>query len=515
MIEENKNKSIFKEWLEKLQQESWQLELLISGFAIFGIYAARTAITDLDFKISNDFEGDFKFVGIMFYFILKTGWLIFFINLLIHVLLRGLWIGAIGLRYVSEEIDYDALRYSTVMTEYLKKKVGSYDDFIERLEKICSVLFAFTFLLFMLFLSLMLFFIQFLLIVNIRTFIFGDDTTTVSILGVFGLLYFALGVLVFIDLVTLGGLKKVKDKTVSKIYFFIYRFFSAATLSFLYRPLLYNFIDNAYTKKLFYISIPYIFLVIGGYTMFENVTNPYQPDRLEKLYSGTLIDDDYYDDLRNIRLAEYPNEERKINKEKLRWISLENFNVNSSISSVFIKVDKGMSDIVALDSTLTPYKKSGISFRWFDSNILEDKSIESLKNQKEKTIKSLFDRKKEIKAKTYYPNKDIKLDSLEKYIQQLQIEFNNKIQTKEIEKVHKVINSYTNQIGFYIDNVKLDLDQCYFFTHPHYNEQGFKCFFNTDSLASGIHQVKVTKKIIQNKTKKIQLDSIILPIIKH
>ena len=45
IMENNKDhKNIFKEWLEKLQQESWQLELLISGFAIVGIFAARTTI---------------------------------------------------------------------------------------------------------------------------------------------------------------------------------------------------------------------------------------------------------------------------------------------------------------------------------------------------------------------------------------------------------------------------------------------------------------------------------------
>jgi hypothetical protein len=43
------NKNIFKQWLEKLQQESWQLELLISGFALFGIYSVRTLITYLEF----------------------------------------------------------------------------------------------------------------------------------------------------------------------------------------------------------------------------------------------------------------------------------------------------------------------------------------------------------------------------------------------------------------------------------------------------------------------------------
>ena len=38
--------------LEKLQEESWQLELLISGFAIFLVASSWTLITDLLLKVS-------------------------------------------------------------------------------------------------------------------------------------------------------------------------------------------------------------------------------------------------------------------------------------------------------------------------------------------------------------------------------------------------------------------------------------------------------------------------------
>ena len=71
------------------------------------------------------------------------------------------WIGAIGLRYISSEIEYDELNYSEVFTKYLRRKVGVYDDFIERLERICSVLFSYTFLLFLFFLSTLCYFFGF------------------------------------------------------------------------------------------------------------------------------------------------------------------------------------------------------------------------------------------------------------------------------------------------------------------------------------------------------------------
>ena len=154
------NKSFFSEWLEKLQQESWQLELLISGLALFGIYESQDLLIELRMYVQSNSEGMTKVSQNFFIGILGVGWKIFFINLLIHVILRGLWIGAIGLRYVSQDIDYEALNYSEYFTQMLKNRVGAFDDFIEKLEKICSVLFAYTFLLFLLFFSLSFFFFQ-------------------------------------------------------------------------------------------------------------------------------------------------------------------------------------------------------------------------------------------------------------------------------------------------------------------------------------------------------------------
>jgi hypothetical protein len=229
----------------------------------------------------------------MLTYVFKTGWLIFFINLIVHVILRGLWIGTIGLRYVSSEIDYDNMKYADRFTNFLKYKVGSYDNFIERLEKFCSVLFAFTFLLFLFCFSLCIFMIELIFLVVLFEKLFPNSQDAIAVGGLLALFFLLLGVIVFIDLISLGALKKIKDKRVSAVYFYIYRFISFITLSFLYRPLLYNFIDNSYTRKLFYFSVPYIFIVMGGYNLLENNPNPYLPDQ-KMLQSKGLTINDYY-----------------------------------------------------------------------------------------------------------------------------------------------------------------------------------------------------------------------------
>ena len=208
---EKDNKNIFTEWLEKLQQESWQLELLISGFALFGIWESRDILESFTnfLAVNNPVKSDASNVLIVVTQMLKAAWLVFFTNLLIHVIMRGLWIGAIGLRYVSGEIDYDKLKYSESFNKYFKKRVGGFDDYIERLEKICSSIFAYTFLLFFIFLSLAFFIIFWILLAAILSYLFNSDESSFSAISigintVFGFLAF----FVFIDFITLGLFKK-------------------------------------------------------------------------------------------------------------------------------------------------------------------------------------------------------------------------------------------------------------------------------------------------------------------
>ena len=246
-MEENQNKNLLKKLLDRLQEDSWQLELLVSGFTIFGLFYALAPVKDA-FGTAV-YNGDiFKDL----YQIVYIAILILIFNLIVHVILRSIWIGALGLRYISGEVEIDNLNYGERFTNYLHKKVSSFDDYIEKLEKLCSIIFAISFLL--------IFYVAATFLILIIVNIIGslnpnNESIILTIFQYSILILLAIGaVLTFFDYLTQGLLKK--NKWVASIYFPFYRVFSLITLSFLYRPLYYNLIDNKFGRRISFMLLP-------------------------------------------------------------------------------------------------------------------------------------------------------------------------------------------------------------------------------------------------------------------
>jgi hypothetical protein len=283
--------SVFKDLLDKLQQESWQLELLISGFAIFGLFSATDYI-----EINHDIaKNESRLAETFLWFAAKVSCWILISNLLIHVVLRGLWIGALGLRYVSGDIDYNQLKYSPKFTNFLQKRIGSFDKYIATLENYCSVLFAISFLFIFYFLACL--FSLLALLAVVFTFLETDLNGTWKKVSVFvgiALILFVLfgSFLTFVDFISQGFLKK--KKWISKIYFPIYKVFSFITLSFLYRPLVYNFLDNRFGKRLSFILIP-VYISIVFLTTFTYKKSNYLKKDISS--SEVYANPNNYDDL--------------------------------------------------------------------------------------------------------------------------------------------------------------------------------------------------------------------------
>ena len=260
-------KNALSEWLEKLQQESWQLELLISGFLILSLFQAKVGLFNLLYDV-QEAEGLYAFPLLLLMYALVLSWYIFTFNLIFHVLIRGLWIGAIGLRYVSGDIDYDKLDYSKRFNDFYRKRVKSFDDYIEKLESLDSVLFAYTFLLFFMIFSFAVLIALLVVFIMIYASLFSDGGLSNNGISINGglaavflvpIMLFLLfgGILMLIDFIFLGALKKIRNKIFSKAFFFVFRVFSFLSLSFIWRPLLLNFLDTKYTRRLFLLALPY------------------------------------------------------------------------------------------------------------------------------------------------------------------------------------------------------------------------------------------------------------------
>jgi len=264
----------FKKLLDSLQQQSWELELIISGFAIFGLFTAYEPLKIGAENAQND-QQIYQFVLLVVAFIACS---ILLFNLLLHVILRGLWIGALGLRYVSGDIEFDKLKYHSRFKNYLKKKIVSFDRYIANLENYCSVLFAISFLLVFHVLAITLIILSIALVAN---FVIDNDELPNWVsngIGVPLVIFIVFGMFfTFFDFITQGLLKR--NKWVSKFYFPFYWVFSFLTLSFLYRPLVYNFLDNKFGKRIIFLLTPiYILILVLSGLEYRN-SNYLEKDR--------------------------------------------------------------------------------------------------------------------------------------------------------------------------------------------------------------------------------------------
>ncbi|MCO6479817.1 MAG: hypothetical protein J5I94_24480, partial [Phaeodactylibacter sp.] len=206
-----------------------------------------------------------------------------------------------GLRSVSDDIDFEALRFTPRFDRFLQKHVGSFDRYIERLEKICSVLFAFTFLIIFMLLAVA----GVIALVALVNLIFLEwlGLRNHVLPKIFAVLLLGGGLLYFIDFVTLGFLKRIR--WLSFLYYPIYRFFSIVTFARLYRPLYYNLIDNRFGRGVGFLLVPYIVVLLVGSSL-KFVAGAYFPlpppghtmSDGDFLPPHTRLDDSFYDDRR-------------------------------------------------------------------------------------------------------------------------------------------------------------------------------------------------------------------------
>jgi len=294
-------------WLAYLYRESWQQELLIIGITLFLLFQVPKGIDHLHDIIIQVYYTHDLIVASLFIalFTLKASSYVLIFNLLTDLFLRGVWIGLIGLSSAFPEgIRENKFHYHESMKRVVFGKMVPPKRSIIKLDKVCSIIFSFTFLIIFYIFSLSLFI--FLLLMMVFGIQYTDGHWSLFFFIALVVVYVVAALLYFLDFVLFGGLRRFK--WTAKPFRYIYLFFSYVTLSFFYKNIYYTLVSNI--KKRYLIPVLAFYLIVSA-SLVGNLNH------IIERGGATSIKPIFYDNLREkdvlIEVASIPADQIKGN----------------------------------------------------------------------------------------------------------------------------------------------------------------------------------------------------------
>lgn len=144
-------------WFEHLEAESWSAELIISGAAVYGSLQLPWMLSKMvNFSLLN-FSDDILSILYLFYTYLTFSITILIVNFVLHFILRSLWVSLIGLSSVFPHgVNEESESYSKSYLQQLKADFGNLRAYTEKIDRTCSIMFAFSFSVALIFTSIAL-----------------------------------------------------------------------------------------------------------------------------------------------------------------------------------------------------------------------------------------------------------------------------------------------------------------------------------------------------------------------
>ena len=205
-----------KTWLQRLKDESWEAELLVSAVAIFAILKSFAILDWLLIKFIDYLDPSQYTIG---YFILVMGFLAIGVlgaMFAIHFALRAYWIGLVGLNSVFPDYSLEDSAYSPIYTKKILSILPKINDSISKIDELCSVIFSAAFTLMMIYLYSMVTGSLYLIFFNLLNDVIPSWLLLVP-LGILGLLFLA-GLFVAIP----ANTKKYRDSEKIQHLYFLY-----------------------------------------------------------------------------------------------------------------------------------------------------------------------------------------------------------------------------------------------------------------------------------------------------
>lgn len=122
---------------------TWEVELLISGIAVFAMLQLPGLLDDAIFAWRPRFSAEWSMPLVTVYLYAKSAAVVLAGTFVVHLVLRARWIALVGMLSVHPAgVDWDKLRMGPIAREIEMQRMGSIEDAIERADNRATTLFA-------------------------------------------------------------------------------------------------------------------------------------------------------------------------------------------------------------------------------------------------------------------------------------------------------------------------------------------------------------------------------------
>ncbi|PCJ87294.1 MAG: hypothetical protein COA57_05030 [Flavobacteriales bacterium] len=337
-------------WLKTIQENSWELELLISGGAIFSLFQLSDEFVNFIFtlKMTSHLPGTGPFI-ILGMFGLK----ILTLGFIFHLLLRAFWLGLVCVNYVFPSgINKEKILWKRPFKTHVESGDDMHDQ-IMNVDRLCGTV---------MYMSIVSAFLVFGLILLIITFvtipmllIYGHmEITYLNIFSIILLFY-------LLDMLLAGAIRGIPY--ISYVVFPLFWVFDVVTLRFIYQRSLWLFNTNI-QKLRFGIGFA-IFITISIFFAYTSIYRVmHWPNIIDsREYRWAMAPQDQWWNRWN-----YRDEAEKEGLEKLLYPSIQSDIIKENYLRIFIPY------AVAYDESLNQMNSentllSGITQVFIDDSI--------------------------------------------------------------------------------------------------------------------------------------------------
>jgi len=331
-------------WLTRIQENSWEPELFISGGAIFSLLELTDWIQRS--SLINFQQGGFYETLLIANFVMAAVNALIF-GFILHLVARGFWMAAVCLSFVFPgRVEGQHLAFAEIFKKKLSRLYDS-EELVVLLEKASSIIFFLAFFFFFLIISTFLVFMVLMPHSALRAPLGEQGFLVLRIVSYVG---FCLAGMYAIDFLTLGFFKK--QAWMSRFYYPVYWVFSLITLAFVYRSAYYTLAYNIRKSTLWLIIVLFMSAAWGGslirYGRLYLPLNPQEQDFFNVKSENLKYDVSYYED-------ERPE------KELVQHLSIQSAQVSEKHLRLFIVHQK----VVERSMSLPPSRSSHKSMESF------------------------------------------------------------------------------------------------------------------------------------------------------